>query len=101
MEFGGTASELRKAQPQYVMSKKKIEIGSANPDQIVDQIEQNHRDLTIDKIDGLKIETPDSWVQIRKSNTEPIIRVMSEAKSREAAEALCDAYLNEIKNFGE
>ncbi|HDQ44733.1 MAG TPA: phosphoglucosamine mutase, partial [bacterium] len=99
LEYGGPVSRLWKAQPQYAMSKEKIGIGTADPDRILKEVEENHRNLSMDKMDGLKIAGPDSWVQIRKSNTEPIIRVMAEAGTKEAADALCITYLEEIKQL--
>lgn len=96
LESGETVSRLWQSLPQYAMVKKKIEIGHADPDAIIRQIEANHQDKTINKIDGLKIEAPGTWVQIRKSNTEPIIRVMAEARTRETASELCDMVMNEI-----
>ena len=99
LEWCGAASALWKSMPQYAITKNKIEIGTSDPDRIVERILYNHRHENMNRIDGLKIERPDSWVQIRKSNTEPIIRVMSEARTARESEELCHAFLREIKEM--
>jgi phosphomannomutase len=98
-ESGKKISELWNSLPRYSIVKKKIEIGSADPDQILRQLGEKHASEACNRMDGLKIDRPDSWIQVRKSNTEPIIRVMTEAKTRVEAEQLCDAALNEIKTL--
>jgi len=95
-ETGGTISELWKSLPQYVMTKKKIDIGSSNPDEILEKIKDAHSHEKLNLIDGIKIERPTSWVHIRKSNTEPIIRVIAEAKTKKESEELCNSFLKEI-----
>jgi len=80
------------------MSKKKIEIGNQNPEMIIDGLARKYQKENINQLDGLKIEWPKSWVQIRKSNTEPIIRIMAEAPIAQEAESLCDRFIDEIKN---
>jgi phosphomannomutase len=96
LEHGGKTSELWRSMPQYAMTKKKIEIGNSNPDGIIRTLGENHRAENQNWVDGLKIERACSWVQIRKSNTEPIIRVMSEAKTAKESEELCDSFIREI-----
>lgn len=90
-------SEIWQNLPQYAMSKKKIEIGSQDADVMIKRLEQKYQHEKLNLIDGLKIEWPKSWVQIRKSNTEPIIRIMAEAGSPQEAESLCDRFVSEIK----
>jgi phosphomannomutase len=97
LEHGGKTSALWRSMPQYAMTKKKIEIGQSNPDSIIRTLGENHKAEKQNWVDGLKIERRDSWVQIRKSNTEPIIRVMSEAKTAGESEELCDLFLREIR----
>jgi phosphomannomutase len=99
LESGGTLSALWKSLPQYTMVKKKMETGRLDPDGILRRFEEKHLHERIDRTDGLKIERPEGWVQVRKSNTEPIIRVMAEAKTARAAEELCDSFLRDIKGL--
>jgi phosphomannomutase len=90
-EFGGRMSELHASLPQYVMCKRKIELREGiDAKKILDKIENAYRREKIDKLDGMKILRDHAWVQARASNTEPIIRIMSEARTLKEAEALCD-----------
>ena len=85
-------SELRATFPNYAIAKNRIDL---TPDTDIDAIQHNIKDIyandsnaTVNDIDGVKIDFPDSWVHLRKSNTEPIIRVYSEAATIEQADAL-------------
>ena len=71
--------EIFKSMPQFVMVKDKIRLGSVDSQSILDKMEQNFPDAKSDKTDGLKLSWENSWVHIRKSNTEPIIRIYAEA----------------------
>lgn len=99
LEFGGTISELRGSLPQYTMVKRKIEIGKTDPDRILETLQAAHKDDHIDLIDGLKVLYEKSWVHLRKSNTEPIIRVYAEAQTADQAERLADTYLEELTGY--
>ena len=66
-------------------------------DQLINSISNRYSNQMISNIDGLKIDFKNSWVQLRKSNTEPIIRVYAEAKSKEKAEELSKKFIEEIK----
>ena len=82
------------------MSKEKVDLShDLDVDSIIDDIRQKYSREKINSIDGLKIDFVDSWVQLRKSNTEPIIRVYSEAKSQKSADELSAKFISEIKNF--
>ena len=82
------------------MSKEKVDLShDLDVDSIIDDIRQKYSHEKISSIDGLKIDFVDSWVQLRKSNTEPIIRVYSEAKSQKSADELSAKFISEIKNF--
>jgi phosphomannomutase len=95
-----SCSELRLTYPSYFMSKDKIKLDkTVNVDSIIKLISKKYSDQKINKEDGLKIDFKDSWVQLRKSNTEPIIRVYSEAKSQKNAIALSLKFINEINNL--
>ena len=95
-----SCSDLRKKYPDYFMSKEKVDLShDLDVDSIIDDIRQKYSHEKISSIDGLKIDFVDSWVQLRKSNTEPIIRVYSEAKSQKSADELSAKFISEIKNF--
>lgn len=95
-----TVKELRDSYPSYFMSKKKIEL---TPDLDVDRILENvveaYNDQNITTIDGVKIDFPDNWVHLRKSNTEPIIRIYTEASSQQDADDLADKFIDELKSI--
>ena len=89
---------LRDTYPAYFMSKNKIQL---TPELDVDAILKNmtvrYKNEDISTIDGVKIDFDEHWVHLRKSNTEPIIRVYTEAKSQDLADELADNIINEIK----
>jgi len=93
-----TVSELRATYPSYYMSKNKIELTpQLDVDAILESIEAKYTSEEINTIDGVKIDFAESWVHLRKSNTEPIIRIYTEAKSQSEADALADRFITEIK----
>lgn len=98
-EYEGKASALWKSLPEYRIMKKKIEIGSRNPDEIMERLLRDHNDDKLNCDDGIRIELPQGWIHIRKSNTEPIIRVVAETKTKENSEKLCSRMINEIKRL--
>jgi len=91
-------SALRASYPNYFMSKKKIQLTPGlDVDGILKTMAANYSGEKLTTIDGVKIDFADSWVHLRKSNTEPIIRIYTEAPSQEAADALADKIIGEIK----
>ena len=91
-------SELRKRYTAYFMSKKKIELTpQLDVDAILKAMENKYASEEINTLDGVKIDFPENWVHLRKSNTEPIIRIYAEAKSQEEANALADRFIAEIQ----
>ncbi|HZW62932.1 MAG TPA: phosphoglucosamine mutase [Flavobacteriaceae bacterium] len=91
-------SALRASYPDYFMSKKKIELTPAlDVDAILKAMEQAYQKERLSTIDGVKIDFETSWVHLRKSNTEPIIRIYTEAPTQQEAEALADKIISEIK----
>jgi phosphomannomutase len=91
-------SALRASYPNYFMSKKKIELTPGlDVDGILKTMEANYANENITTIDGVKIDFANSWVHLRKSNTEPIIRVYTEAPSQHEADTLADKIISEIK----
>ncbi len=98
-EFGGTISDLKKSLPSYFIAKKKIDLGNSQPDEIIRHLLEKYRDEKINNEDGLKIDFDDHWVHFRKSNTEPIIRIITEAKTQVSAEKYSQRYFDEIKKM--
>ena len=100
MERKGTVSELRATYPSYFMSKNKINLNKGmNVDSLLKQIQDRYTTERISTVDGVKIDFEASWVHLRKSNTEPIIRIYTEAKSELKAEALANRFVTEIKSL--
>ena len=95
-----SCSRLRSNYPDYFMSKDKVKLNdNLDVESIIKNIALSYSSEKTNIIDGLKIDFDDSWVQLRKSNTEPIIRVYSEAKSQEEAEKLSKKFIAENKKF--
>ena len=94
-------SELRKTYPAYFISKQKIELSPAiDVDAILKQVEEKFASEKVNTIDGVKIDFPEKWVHLRKSNTEPIIRIYAEAKSMQEADELGQEIINIIEQLG-
>lgn len=86
---GKNMSELKKGYPEYAIAKNRIDLTpETDVDAILLKVKEIYKDEEINDIDGVKIDFPDKWVHLRKSNTEPIIRVYSEAKSMEIADEI-------------
>ncbi|HHT23572.1 MAG TPA: phosphoglucosamine mutase [Bacteroidales bacterium] len=95
-----TVSELRKTYPNYFMSKNKIELTpQIDVDGVLAVIKGSYKQYEINDIDGVKIDFPQGWVHLRKSNTEPIIRIYSEAGTPEQADNFAKAIMDEIKRI--
>ncbi|MEQ3655927.1 MAG: phosphoglucosamine mutase [Dokdonia sp.] len=93
-----TVSELRASYPSYFMSKQKIALTpSLDVDQLLEKITQKYSDEDLSTIDGVKIDFEHHWVHLRKSNTEPIIRIYTEASSQAAADRVANQMIATIK----
>ena len=93
-----TVAELRASYPTYFMSKNKIELTpKLNVDMLLEQIAENYSNKEVTTIDGVKIDFADSWVHLRKSNTEPIIRIYTEAPTQADADGLAERFMEELK----
>jgi len=93
-------SALRKTYPEYYISKNKIQLTPAiNVDDILKTIKESYKQYEVNDIDGVKNDFPTGWVHLRKSNTEPIIRIYSEARTPEQAEGFATAIIEEIKRI--
>jgi phosphomannomutase len=99
-EFDGTLGQLKQSLPSYVMTKEKFQLESMEKaDEILNNIIKKYKDEIINTLDGVRIDYDNSWIIIRKSNTEPIIRIYSEGKTEDSAKSLSDSFINEIKEY--
>lgn len=97
---GKTCSELRASYPQYFISKNKIELpADADIDDILSKIKNKYKKNPLNSIDGLRIEFDKEWVHLRRSNTEPIIRIYSESDSYTKADHLARKIITDIKEI--
>jgi phosphomannomutase len=95
-----TVSELRAGYPAYFMGKKKIELTpEIDVDAILSKMEQEYQNEEVSTVDGVKIDFENNWVHLRKSNTEPIIRIYTEASSQEEADQLGDDIIAKIRSL--
>jgi len=95
-----SASQIRAQYPNYYISKNKIELKDNNDiDSILLKIKEKYKNYPINTMDGVKIEFDGDWVHLRKSNTEPIIRIYAESKSVTTSENLAKKIISDIKNF--
>ncbi len=93
-------SELRASYPSYFMGKKKIELTpEINVDELLTKMEKEYQTEDISTIDGVKIDFANNWVHLRKSNTEPIIRIYTEAKTQAEADELADNMIEKMKSL--
>ena len=97
-ESDGTLSDLKASFPQYSIAKGKIKLGTISPDEVLAAMKEKYRNNgKITTEDGLRIDFPDYWVHLRKSNTEPIVRVIAEAKTMEQAVNVVEKFSKEIQ----
>jgi phosphomannomutase len=98
--FGKSASLLRSLYPNYYISKNKIELSeNVNVDEILEKMQQKYSKFNLNTIDGLKVTFDNAWVHLRKSNTEPIIRIYAEADSMSMAENLAEKVIADIREI--
>ncbi len=99
-ESGQRCSDLRAKYPEYFISKNKIELTEGvDVDAILVKIKNKYSSEQINDIDGVKIDFPTKWVQLRKSNTEPIIRIYAEARTMDDASALANQIIGDIRQM--
>ncbi|MFY7669943.1 phosphoglucosamine mutase [Tenacibaculum sp. MEBiC06402] len=95
-----SCKELRNSYPSYFMSKNKIQLTpQIDVDNILAAMAEKYKSEDVNTIDGVKIDFAEEWIHLRKSNTEPIIRIYTEAKSQEKADDLAERFINEIKEI--
>ncbi|MEM9686257.1 MAG: phosphoglucosamine mutase [Bacteroidota bacterium] len=101
-ETGGTSKALRDRYPTYFMCKKKVELTpQLDVASILERLKADYASENVTTTDGLKIDFPKSWVHLRKSNTEPIIRVYTEAPSQHEADTLAKRFIEEIRKIAQ
>lgn len=96
-ETGKSVSELRQSLPYYYFAKGKLETDPARLDAIMAKVPGLFSDMKIDTQDGIKASADDHWIHVRKSGTEPIIRVYVESDSQEKSDQICDRVIEELK----
>ena len=97
---GKNCSALRKSYPDYYNSKNKIELNPGiNVDALVESVRLKYKNHPVNDRDGVRIDFDGEWVHLRKSNTEPIIRVISESTTAEKADALARKIINDLNEF--
>jgi phosphomannomutase len=97
---GHTCTSLKKTYPAYFISKNKIQLSEKmDVDHILEKVAEKYKDQPINTIDGVKIEFGKEWVHLRKSNTEPIIRIYSESSSESTATELANKIIEDIKEI--
>jgi phosphomannomutase len=93
-------SDLRARYPTYVISKNKLSLDAIDADRVLTAMAERYKNERISTIDGVKIDFDDGWVHLRKSNTEPIIRIYAEAGSKSEADAMAERFIGEMKEVG-
>ena len=94
-------SELHSTFPQYEICKLKVYLDNGvDANEIIEQMKIRYEDQENSQIDGLKLVFPKEWVHLRKSNTEPIMRVYAESQTMEKAQNLAERFVQEIKSIG-
>lgn len=98
--YGKSVSMLRASYPNYFISKNKVELTpEINVDEVLNRVQEKYKKQPVNTIDGLKIEFGKEWVHLRRSNTEPIIRIYSEAENMATANNLANKIIADIKEF--
>jgi phosphomannomutase len=97
---GVTCSEMRRRYPDYYIAKTKIELrGDPDHEKLLAMLKHEYPQAAFDTRDGIKLDLPSGWVQIRKSNTEPIMRIYAEERKKELAEKLAADVTAIVKNM--
>jgi phosphomannomutase len=99
-KYGKSCSMLRSSYPDYHISKNKIELTpEVNVDGILKGIQTKYKKQPVNTVDGVKIEFDKEWVHLRRSNTEPIIRIYSESESESTANNLANKIITDIREL--
>lgn len=99
-KFGKSISMLRATYPNYSIAKKKIDLdASVNIDKLFEELKKKYKKYPINVIDGVKIEFDKDWVHLRRSNTEPIIRIYAESNSETTADNIANQIMSDLSSF--
>ena len=98
-EFDSSISELKQSLPQYYILKDKEDIKNLDPDQVIEHFSEKFQNEQLDLTDGLRIDRADSWIHLRKSNTEPIIRIIVESRTPEISWRILQELKEKIQNI--
>ena len=98
-EFGGSITELKQTLPQYYILKDKTPLGNVNPEKVIAYFKEKYKNERLEVTDGLRIDCPDYWIHLRKSNTEPIMRAIVEARTPDIAWKILQEIKNEISSL--
>jgi phosphomannomutase len=94
---GKTVSELRATYPNYFMAKERLDLSpTTDVEALLASVKKKYSDYPVNDIDGVKVDFPDRWAHFRKSNTEPIVRIYTEAPTLREAEELAKSILSEL-----
>ena len=96
VESGLSCSQLRATYPEFVICKDKIDLPDSGVEEALAALVANHPEAKVNQIDGVKFDLEEGWVHLRRSNTEPIIRVYAESDSKENAEGLASKFKDEL-----
>jgi phosphomannomutase len=97
---GKSCTQLRNHYPNYFISKNKIQLDeNMDLDKVLDKVKQKYKQYPINTEDGIRIDFEKDWIHLRRSNTEPIIRIYSESQSQTTAQNLAEKMILDIKNF--
>ncbi len=96
VDTDSSLSDLVSTYPRYFISKNKVSIGSLDADVVLGRMAERYAHARINRIDGVKIDLDEGWVHLRKSNTEPIVRIYAESTSAEAADRLAAQFIREM-----
>jgi phosphomannomutase len=98
-EFDGTISQLKQSLPQYYILKDKEFIQNVDSDRVIEHFSEKYKNEQLDLTDGLRIDRADSWIHLRKSNTEPIIRLIVESRTPEISWRILQELKEEIQGL--
>lgn len=98
-EFNGTVSQLKQSLPQYYILKDKESIKNIDADRVIEHFAEKYKNEQLDLTDGLRIDRIDSWIHLRKSNTEPIVRIIVESRTPEISWRILQEVKEEIQNL--
>jgi len=96
VESGLSCSQLRATYPEFVICKDKIDLPDSGVEEALAALVANHSEAIVNQVDGVKFDLEEGWVHLRRSNTEPIIRVYAESDSKGKAEGLAAQFKDEL-----